>query len=228
MFKARAPPKGKRRKKDDSDEEKEEEGEVGEQELEKLAEVRLIQKEQWRKPRGVVPVPEMMKQPEEEEEEEDKEQWGLLDKSFAGVAGAKGPDHHMEAYINERLYDQKKEVEVVREKTREEKLYELPQELEVNDFTIGQEEKMSWVSGLAEVALPVEYKLKNIEATEKAKREYLYGEGSGTASKSSVLEPDAVTRKAFGSRFMSFNDRNDSKSASDDAALERFRKRMRQ
>ena len=63
----------------------------------------------------------MMKQPEEEEEEasvlvvwegaattavircilihakEDKEQWGLLEKSFSGTAGQKGPDHHLEA-----------------------------------------------------------------------------------------------------------------------------------
>eukprot|EP00440_Ansanella_granifera_P057966 gb/GFBE01062836.1/.p1 GENE.gb/GFBE01062836.1/~~gb/GFBE01062836.1/.p1 ORF type:complete len:229 (+),score=71.89 gb/GFBE01062836.1/:1-687(+) len=228
MFKARAPPKGTRRKKDEDEEEKEEDADQDEtQEREKLMEVRLIQKEQWRKPRGVVPVPEMMKQPEEEEEEDDKDQWGLLDKSFAGTSGAKGPDHHMEAYINERLFDQKKEAEELREKTREEKLYEVPKDLEVSDINQGQEDKMSWVAGLAEVALPVEYKLKNIEATEKAKREYLYGDGAG-ANKGGALDPDAVTRKAFGSRFMNFNDKNDSKSASDDAALERFRKRMRQ
>ena len=29
--------------------------------------------------------------------QEDKEQWGLLEKSFSGTAGQKGPDHHLEA-----------------------------------------------------------------------------------------------------------------------------------
>ncbi|CAE7336975.1 CSU2 [Symbiodinium pilosum] len=192
----------------------------------------------------------MMKQPEEEEEEasvlvvwegaattavircilihakEDKEQWGLLEKSFSGTAGQKGPDHHLEAYLNERLYNKSKEDEPVKERTREERLYEVPAQLQVPDASEGQADKMSWVAGLAEVALPVEYKLKNIEATEKAKREYLYGE-QANAKPGAVIETDAVTRKAFGSRFMNVDKRDDSKSATDDAALERFRKRFR-
>mmetsp|Transcript_45804 Transcript_45804/g.85494 ORF Transcript_45804/g.85494 Transcript_45804/m.85494 type:complete len:223 (+) Transcript_45804:41-709(+) len=222
MFKTRGRPKGTRRKAEDDDEE---ESETAEQQ--KLQEVRLVQKEQWGKPRGVVPVPEMMKQPEEEEEEEDKEQWGLLEKSFSANAGQKGPDQHLEAYLNERLYNKSKEEEPVKERSREERLYEVPANLQVPDAAEGQADKMSWVAGLAEVALPVEYKLKNIEATEKAKREYLYGE-QASAKPGAVIETDAVTRKAFGSRFMNVEKRDDSKSATDDAALERFRKRLRQ
>ncbi|CAJ1336290.1 unnamed protein product [Effrenium voratum] len=168
-------------------------------EQQKLQEVRMIQKEQWSKPRGVVPAPELLKQ-EEKEEEEDKEQWGLLEKSFSGTAGQKGPDHHLEAYLNERLFNQNKEPEPEKEKTREEALYEVPSQLQVPDAAASQVDKMSWVAGLAEVALPVEYKLKNIEATERAKREYLYGE-SANAKPGAVIETDAVTRKAFGSRF---------------------------
>ncbi|CAE7625124.1 Smyd3 [Symbiodinium sp. CCMP2456] len=153
----------------------------------------------------------MMKQPEEEEEEEDKEQWGLLEKSFSGTAGQKGPDHHLEAYLNERLYNKRKEQEEPEiEKSREERLYEVPANLQVPDAAEGQADKMSWVAGLAEVALPVEYKLKNIEATEKAKREYLYGEHA-SAKPGAVIETDAVTRKAFGSRFMNVDRRDDSK-----------------
>ncbi|CAE7258614.1 CSU2 [Symbiodinium natans] len=207
MFKNRGRPKGTRRKVDEDDED--EESETAEQQ--KLQEVRLVQKEQWAKPRGVVPVPEMMKQPEEEEEEEDKEQWGLLEKSFSGTAGQKGPDHHLEAYLNERLYNKgKEEEETVKERSREERLYEVPANLQVPDAAESQVDKMSWVAGLAEVALPVEYKLKNIEATEKAKREYLYGEHAN-AKPGAVIETDAVTRKAFGSRFMNVDKRDDSK-----------------
>merc|ERR1712048_1030857 len=118
------------------------------------------------------------------------------------------------------------EEEKPKEKTREERLYEIPDGLQVPDASLGQEDKMSWMAGLAEVPLGVEYKLANIEATEKAKREFLLGAGQA-AKAHTVLEPDAVTRKAFGSRFQHFAE-NSSKSASDDATLERFRKRMRQ
>mgnify|MGYP002803628185 FL=1 len=220
MFKNRGRPRGTRRKAEDD--------EVSESaEQMKLQEVRLIQKEQWQKPRGVVPAPEMLKQVEQEEEE-DKEQWGLLEKSFSANAGQKGTDHHLEAYLNERLFNRnKQDEEEAKEKTREEQLYEVPSNLQVPDAAASQVDKMSWVAGLAEVALPVEYKLKNIEETERAKREYLYGEAANSKP-GAVIETDAVTRKAFGSRFTNIASKDDSKSATDDAALERFRKRMRQ
>eukprot|EP00933_Yihiella_yeosuensis_P035638 TRINITY_DN29237_c2_g2_i1.p1 TRINITY_DN29237_c2_g2~~TRINITY_DN29237_c2_g2_i1.p1 ORF type:complete len:226 (-),score=73.60 TRINITY_DN29237_c2_g2_i1:157-834(-) len=224
MFKKRgAPAGGNKRKKEEEPEEKEE-GSDDEATADKLAELRAIQKEMWGKSRGVPPAPEQMKE-EKQEEEEEEEQWGLLENKFGGSSGQKGPDTHLEAYLNERLYDKKEEEERIREKSREDKLFEVPAELQVPDFTEQAADKMSWVAGLAEVALPVEYKLKNIEATEKAKREYLYGQG-GRSKTDAVIEPDAVTRKAFGSRFMHFNE-NNSKSASDDAAVDRFRKRMR-
>ncbi|CAK9017803.1 unnamed protein product, partial [Durusdinium trenchii] len=146
----------------------------------------------------------------EQEEEEDKEQWGLLEKSFSGTAGQKGPDHHLEAYLNERLFNKNKEEEEMKEKTREEQLYEVPSNLQVPDAAASQVDKMSWVAGLAEVALPVEYKLKNIEETERAKREYLYG-ASANSKPGAVIETDAVTRKAFGSRFANVGSKDDSK-----------------
>merc|ERR1712066_323751 len=96
--------------------------------------------------------------------------------------------------------DETKEVEEeepVREKTREERLYEIPKELQVPDAQIIMANKMSWQAGLSEVPLPIEYKLANIEATELAKREYLHGENAG---KKGLLDPDAVTRKAYGNR----------------------------
>mmetsp|Transcript_27200 Transcript_27200/g.61713 ORF Transcript_27200/g.61713 Transcript_27200/m.61713 type:complete len:226 (-) Transcript_27200:123-800(-) len=224
MFKARAPPRGggRRRRPTEEDEDGEDEEKSAEQTQEKLAEVRQIQREHWHKPRGVLPMPNM-KSKEGDESEEDEDQWGLLDSSFAGASGHKGPDPHMEAYINERLFERREDDEP-KEKTREDRLYDIPEGLQVPDGQQAAAEKMSWVAGLAEVPLGVEYKLANIEATEKAKREFLHG----NSEKGIVLEPDVVTRKAFGSRFLHFNDRmSDSKSATDDAVLERFRKRVR-
>ncbi|CAL1170411.1 unnamed protein product [Cladocopium goreaui] len=177
MFKSRGRPRGTRRKAEEDDDDEASDNETAEQM--KLQEVRLIQKEQWHKPRGVLPAPEMVKQVEQEEEE-DKEQWGLLEKSFSGTAGQKGPDHHLEAYLEERLFNKNKQEEEIKEKTREEQLYEVPSNLQVPDAAASQVDKMSWVAGLAEVALPVEYKLKNIEETERAKREYLYGEAANS------------------------------------------------
>eukprot|EP00747_Dinoflagellata_sp_TGD_P167520 gnl/TRDRNA2_/TRDRNA2_192077_c0_seq1.p1 gnl/TRDRNA2_/TRDRNA2_192077_c0~~gnl/TRDRNA2_/TRDRNA2_192077_c0_seq1.p1 ORF type:complete len:229 (-),score=84.36 gnl/TRDRNA2_/TRDRNA2_192077_c0_seq1:60-746(-) len=227
MFKARNAPKNSRRKADEEDAPEADDAD-GAKEKEKLEEVRELQK-QYRRARGVPPMPTFTEK-EEAVEEEDDEQWGLLDKSFAGTnSGTKGPDLHLEAYLQERLMGKKETpAEKVRQKTREERLYEVPKELEVKDSTLDMAEHMSWVAGLAEMPLGIEYKLKNIEATEKAKREFLHGSSADGEQKGSVLEPDAITRKAFGSRFMQFNDKNsDSKSATDDAVLERFRKRMR-
>mmetsp|Transcript_87639 Transcript_87639/g.137355 ORF Transcript_87639/g.137355 Transcript_87639/m.137355 type:complete len:218 (+) Transcript_87639:84-737(+) len=217
MFKSRAPPKNARKKNEET-----EDGDVTQ---EKLAEVREMQKEHWGRPRGVPPMPEANKKKDESESEEEEEKFGL-DTGFAGVTSAKTNDPHLEAFLAERLY-QKKVEDAAKEKSREDKLYEIPAELQVPDNQINQADKMSWMVGLAEVALPVEYKLQNIEATETAKREFLLGERP--TAKGAVLEPDAVTRKAFGSRFATFNDKSShSKSATDDAVLERFRKRMRQ
>mmetsp|Transcript_62873 Transcript_62873/g.180270 ORF Transcript_62873/g.180270 Transcript_62873/m.180270 type:complete len:227 (+) Transcript_62873:120-800(+) len=226
MFKARVAPKNARRKAAEEDDESEADGTC-----EKLAEVREIQRECWRKVRGVPPAPELMKREvtEEEAEAEEDDTWGLDAGFSGGSTNKKDVDPHLEAFLNERLFERRaSEEQTAKEKSREDKLYEIPEGLQVFDKSEQDSEKMSWIAGLAEVPLGVEYKLANIEATEKAKREFLYG-ALDPRKKAAVLEPDAVTRKAFGSRFMHFKDNTaDNKGATDDAVLERFRKRMKQ
>jgi len=190
----------------------------------RLREMRETQKEQWGRHRGVLPTPTVKKTAEEEEEAQEEEHWGL-DSGFTSNKPQEKSDPHLEAFLNERLYKKNDKEDKVKEKTREEKLYEIPEGLQVPDSAAKSADKMSWMAGLAEVPLGVEYKLANIEATEKAKREFLLGEGK--QSKGPVLEPDAITRKAFGSRFMNVSDGSNSRGSSDDAALERFRKRFR-
>ena len=55
----------------------------------------------------------------------------------------------------------------------------------------------------------------------------LEAKSSSISARGAVIETDAITRKAFGTRFANVATKDDSKSATDDAALERFRKRMR-
>ena len=92
------------------------------------------------------------------------------------------------------LYDfetalQPKEVEPVRELTEEDKLYAIPEDLKGEDtdgrYQINGVAKndadggpMAWNTGIAEVELPIEFKLKNIEETEKMKSRQMSGSGN--------------------------------------------------
>jgi len=220
MFKPRTKPKAVRRAVEDDDQDQEV--------SDRLRELKDIQSEIWRKNKGVPPVPEQMKRETEEDKEEEEEKWGL-DAGFSGGATTKREsDPHLEAFLNERLNLRKEEEDRAKEKTREDRLFEIPDGLQVPDRSMNDADKMSWITGLAEVPLSIEHKLANIEATEKAKREFLYGGGGNVRKGRAVLEPDEVTRKAFGTRFSHHKDPSaNSKGPTDDAALERHRKRMR-
>jgi len=95
-----------------------------------------------------------------------------------------GPIAHeniMNTFISERLGDligtSKTEIETVTI-TEEDKLYRIPEEIKALEGksenkadNYGKDEVIGvGSSGLAEVALPIEFKLKNIEETEKAKK----------------------------------------------------------
>merc|ERR1719456_149852 len=140
-------------------------------------------------------------------------------------------DKHLEKFLAEHLGKKSKkgaevEDEKPKEKTREEALFDIPDELKTADNSHEYMNKVNWLTGLAEVSLPVEYKIKNIEETEKLKKAFLEGEEGEHAKQSTA--GGQVVRKAFGNRFMNVQDRMaESKVATDDAVLERFRKRAR-
>lgn len=54
-------------------------------------------------------------------------------------------------------------------KSAEDELYKIPEHLKVKKRT-SDEGSTQWTTGIAEVQLPIEYKLKNIEETEAAKK----------------------------------------------------------
>ena len=59
-------------------------------------------------------------------------------------------------------------------KSAEERLWDTPDELRMKK-TEGEETADRWLTGIVEVQLPADYKIKNIEATERAKAKMLEG-----------------------------------------------------
>eukprot|EP00922_Rhytidocystis_sp_ex-Travisia-forbesii_P017299 GHVS01025818.1.p2 GENE.GHVS01025818.1~~GHVS01025818.1.p2 ORF type:complete len:330 (-),score=99.87 GHVS01025818.1:2044-3033(-) len=169
-------------------------------------------------------------------EDEGEVGYGLLQKQFTSNGGfsvgksSHSVDKHLEAFLEERLGPKNVPVEptpLSRIAEREADLYKVPLHLQFKDNLSEEADKMNWVTGLVEVPLSLESKLRNIEATEKAKRELLkLGKTSldDTADHNSI---ESIKARAFGSRFLTVQKPAGSMAASDDAALDRFRKKMK-
>eukprot|EP00919_Chromeraceae_sp_WS-2016_P049593 GHVR01117425.1.p1 GENE.GHVR01117425.1~~GHVR01117425.1.p1 ORF type:complete len:223 (-),score=47.17 GHVR01117425.1:176-844(-) len=103
------------------------------------------------------------------------------------------------------------------------KLYEIPEHLKVSNVQIEHSEKMAWVTGLVEVPISVEAKLRNIESTEKARRERAVMEG--------MLLPQfdkKIGTQAFGPRFQPLHvPYATATKPSDQDAVTRFRKKTK-
>jgi hypothetical protein len=88
----------------------------------------------------------------------------------------------------------------------------------------------SWSMGIAEVALPIDYKLQNIEATEIARKKVEENLSSiqqqPKKSETVIFQSQRLTvpTRTTPHLMTSFVNRN--KSSSDDATLERFKKRQ--
>eukprot|EP00922_Rhytidocystis_sp_ex-Travisia-forbesii_P028469 GHVS01041766.1.p1 GENE.GHVS01041766.1~~GHVS01041766.1.p1 ORF type:complete len:241 (-),score=62.76 GHVS01041766.1:76-762(-) len=165
--------------------------------------------------------------------------YGLLQNQFTSTGGGSTGDKpnaeidkHLEAYLEERLGTKNlKSSEVAEPLSRlakkEAELYQVPLHLQCKDKLSEEADKMNWVTGLVEVPLPLESKLRNIEATEKAKRQLLK---LGKTSAEETVDPnsmESIKTRAFGSRFLSLQKPTTSLAASDDLALDRFRKKMK-
>lgn len=167
-----------------------------------------------------------------ENEVDETEGYGLLTKNFTkNLDSSISLDQHLEDFLAASAVARKgntKEEDKPQKTSPSVELYAVPKHLEVTDSTKELKEKMTWVTGLTEVALPMEVRLKNIEATEKAKRKML---------KMTEAEPDiekqsgdAIRSIAFGTRFFKFEPArlaNNSKRPTDDALFGKFRKRQR-
>ncbi|CDJ46365.1 hypothetical protein, conserved [Eimeria brunetti] len=144
--------------------------------------------------------------PQGEGEEETEDAVGLLDKNFAAGGPGSATDKHLEEFLRERMKDKQhetREEKALREHDMVDKmrdLYAIPDHLKVADKTEEYKDQMNWVTGLVEVELPMETKLKNIEATERAKRQLLR-KGLLEEAEENPEDPDVVRKTAFGQRY---------------------------
>ncbi|CRH01242.1 conserved protein, unknown function [Plasmodium relictum] len=111
--------------------------------------------------------------------EKNEKEKKLLDKQFTKNFTEKEiEDAHVESFIRENM----KEFYEENEKTKKQKgeqddvikdLYKLSDHLKVKSSINDNSEKLNCITGITEIPLPVEIKLKNIEETEKIKRKIL-------------------------------------------------------
>ncbi|KAL6048481.1 Telomere length and silencing protein 1 [Balamuthia mandrillaris] len=147
---------------------------------------------------------------------------------------------------------EEEQIDMLMLKEAERRLYEIPEHLRVeekprSDDTISE----SWLTGIQEVELPMEFKLRNIEATEEAKKQILEGktapEPEDVGYNTRFQRPSPITQVVRANRKRGDSERKgqdqqrqhgDSNNANqprpdrrnqatDDLAFERFKKRFR-
>jgi len=143
-------------------------------------------------------------------------------------------NQHLEKYIEEKMKN--KEPSADGTNTEKDKLASSDDLYTTPDHLKGPEPKANsdttnWLTGIVEVQLPMEYKLKNIEETEKAKRELLQHEQP-------VSRPTFGEANLYGSSFANIRYQTErqtkrmetavgSERATDDIVMDRFKKRFR-
>ncbi|CAI9117293.1 OLC1v1018657C2 [Oldenlandia corymbosa var. corymbosa] len=99
----------------------------------------------------------------------------VLQDTFAQETAVMVEDPNMLRYVEQELAKKRgRHIDVENEvenevKRAEDELYEIPEHLKVKRRN-SEESSTQWTTGIAEVQLPMEYKLRNIEETEAAKK----------------------------------------------------------
>lgn len=142
-----------------------------------LEEIKFQQKQRERKS-GVAagelipPVGGLMK-PQEKVDGEGKKEELVLQDTFAQETAVTVEDPNMLKYVEQELAKNRGRdsgIKTEENKPAEDDLYVIPEHLKVRRRN-GEESSTQWTTGIAEVQLPIEFKLKNIEETEAAKKE---------------------------------------------------------
>nr|AFK33348.1 unknown [Lotus japonicus] len=152
-----------------------------------LEEIKLLQKQRERKS-GIAANPSLQSQavvtagsaakPAEKNDGDggDKDDLVLQD-TFAQETAVMDEDPNMVKYVEQELakkrgrkIDEADQIENEL-KRAEDELYKIPEHLKVKKRN-SEESSTQWTTGIAEIQLPIEYKLKNIEETEAAKNFY--------------------------------------------------------
>ncbi|SBS86341.1 conserved protein, unknown function [Plasmodium ovale] len=115
--------------------------------------------------------------------EEDERENKLLEKQFTkNITEKEIEEVHIESFIRNNMKEFYEQVDnntkIVQEPERDKQdiikdLYKLSDHLRVKSSTNDSQEKLNCITGITEMPLPMEIKLKNIEETEKLKRKLL-------------------------------------------------------
>ncbi|KAG0478305.1 hypothetical protein HPP92_013024 [Vanilla planifolia] len=199
-----------------------------------LEEVKFLQKQRERKlgipalPTVQVRTAGLLRSSEKAEGDGEKDELVLQD-TFAQETAVTVEDPNMLKYVEQELAKKRgKKVDCGEKEDKDpmDELYAVPEHLKVRKRN-SEESSTQWTTGIAEVQLPIEYKLRNIEETEAAKKllqekrfiehpelyKDLAGELSGNGTK-----PSENNNADTGGRRLA---------ATDEFMLERFRKRER-
>ncbi|CAM8948391.1 hypothetical protein QQ045_016247 [Rhodiola kirilowii] len=145
-----------------------------------LEEVKFLQKQRERKagiPALPTPqnndntAPKIVEKTDADGEKDDL----VLQDTFAQETAVLVEDPNMVKYVEKELAKKKgKNIDITNEvendlKNAEDELYRIPDHLKVKQRN-SNESSTQWTTGIAEIQLPIEYKLKNIEETEAAKK----------------------------------------------------------
>eukprot|EP00455_Lapot_gusevi_P013919 TRINITY_DN16882_c0_g2_i1.p1 TRINITY_DN16882_c0_g2~~TRINITY_DN16882_c0_g2_i1.p1 ORF type:complete len:289 (+),score=65.14 TRINITY_DN16882_c0_g2_i1:32-868(+) len=173
VFKKRKTPHARRQKEQDNDEDEDPET------LSKIEETRKAQRARERV-RGVAPIEEEVVAAALVPVDEAPAGRKLLGDQFTKEENKQDVNVHMQQYIEEQLAKRHGKAVATTENVQAPKkpsiddLYALPeafQKPEKQKDAVEEEAGERWLAGIAEVHLPIEYKIKNIERTEVAKQE---------------------------------------------------------
>ncbi|PHJ23475.1 hepatocellular carcinoma-associated antigen 59 [Cystoisospora suis] len=210
--------------------------------LKSMKELQKVRQIQHRRGLDIVGLQESEKTNQgggEGEEEDGLAGYGLLERSFSAVNSTSATgvtiDKHLEEFLRERmqLKDPKKEEKEKKDEVivdpsvqASQELYRVPEGLQVADRSHAYKDQLNWLTGLTEVQLPMSMKLKNIEATEKAKRSLLKKGEPGAVQEDE--DPDAIRRKALGQRYTWYDPEKFRRARpGDDKALQNFSQQAR-
>eukprot|EP00741_Cyanophora_paradoxa_P008998 tig00001424_g8711.t1 len=230
--------------------------EEGSHELDKdaLQDIKLMQRERGRK-KGLTAEELIVGAPLGSDEEgpkyglqkrkaadADEKDMTQLESTFTTQQDTAEVDEHMEKFIQEEMArrrgeggEKKKEEE--KPKSREDELYTIPAHLKAKSKIV-EDTAGAWLTGIMEVQLPIDYKLKNIEETEAAKRRMIEerkarmasstGISTGVVNYNAAYSQHAALRRAEvrapgAEGAEEERGRKRAAASSDDAALRRFK-----
>ncbi|KAF5743864.1 hypothetical protein HS088_TW08G00452 [Tripterygium wilfordii] len=168
---------------EEAEDENDDKNDVSEDEEERrlaMEEVKFLQKQRERK-FGIPAIPKVQSggavaKPTEKTEAADGEKEELvLQDTFAQETAVMVEDPNMLRYVEHELEKKRgRNIDVTNQvenelKRAEDELYKIPEHLKVKKRN-SEESSTQWTTGIAEIQLPIEYKLKNIEETEAAKK----------------------------------------------------------